>query len=124
MHIKSNFFIFFIVGFFTLTQVLFSHELTEEVFEQIMGHEAYCVKDYDQDKIYLNAENIYPTDEGMFLDLDGYNSIALVGLHSDSQGCWVPNVYRDVGIFKKCPLCGKKYFVVCTNPECPSNKDK
>jgi len=123
MHIKPYLFAFFVVVFSTLSQVAFSHEITNDVFEKIICNEAYCVKDYNEDRVYLNAENLYPTNDGMFLDLDGHNYVELISLQSDGHGCSVPNLSRNVSIYKNCRLCGELYLIRCKNPNCPSNKD-
>lgn len=122
MHVKSHFFALFITIFLVLTQAAIATTISEESFTQIIRNEAYCVKDYDHDKIYLNSENLYPTNEGLLLDLNGGEYILIPALQSDNTGCWVPITHKNIEILNKCPLCGRRYFVRCKNPECPSNK--
>lgn len=97
---------------------------SEEMVEKILLNENYCVHLYEEDKIYLNHENIYPMENGLFLDLNGIELIPLKNLNADSKGCWIS---RSLGweypVPIKCPDCGGgSYDGKCTNPECPRNK--
>ena len=122
MNIKQRYFALLITVFISLTQAATSHEITEDVFEKIILNEAHCVIGYDNDKVYLSPENIHPTEGGLFLDIGNNEYVHLIRLQSDSKGCWIPKVCKDISIYKPCPSCGQPYLIRCNNPECPSNK--
>ena len=104
----------------SLSQVIMANTISEEILDKIISHEDYCVKGYDQEKIYLHSDNLYPTPNGVFLNLDGHEYIQLPSLQSDNGGCWVYS--EKIKIFNDCPFCGEEYFITCKNPNCPSNK--
>lgn len=79
-----------------------------------------CVMGYIDEKIYLNAEKIIPTGEGLFLDLNGLDFMALPSLYSDQGGCYIAGGY-DPRVKTTCPECGKKYTFYCQTEGCPRN---
>ncbi len=93
----------------------------EEVFRKILANDVACVRAYQEDKIYLQAERILPTEHGVYLDLNGRDYIVLPQLHSDAEGCFVP-LKLSIENHKTCKLCGSKYILRCRNGECPGNK--
>ena len=98
-------------------------QFSEEVIAKIMLNENHCVHSYQEGRIYLRHENIYPMEDGLFLDLNGTENIPLSGLNADSRGCWIPNVLVNRYLIpQKCSECGRGYYVKCTNPDCPLNK--
>lgn len=100
-------------------------EASEMLIEKILLNEDHCVSSYEEDRIYLIPTNIYPMENGLFLDLNGVETVLLSHLNSDAKGCWIPSTLMYIEPYPKpiiCPYCSKGYFVKCTNPECPSKK--
>lgn len=85
----------------------------------ILSNENMCVREYDNDKIYLNEDVVIPTKNGIILSVNGF-SISVNELHSDGTGMYVNSSRRD--IYKPCPGCSRPYFLWCTNPDCPLKK--
>jgi hypothetical protein len=108
--------------FFPFSQLMSVHTISEEVFSKITSNEEYCVKVYGEDRIYLHAKNIHVTDNGLFLRINDNEMVRLNALISDSSGCSVTTDGWRIEVFNFCPQCGKRYFVRCKNPDCPSNK--
>lgn len=99
--------------------------LSEEAIAKIILNENHCVSSYQEDKIYLNHENIYPMENGLFLDLNGVESIPLSNLNADSKGCWISKTLGwEYPVPMKCPECGAGYYYgKCKNPDCKKNKN-
>ena len=97
----------------------FCLEPNDALISEIIANENVCVRAYVDDKIYLDAEKIMLTQEGLFLSLDNRNSLHLPTLHSDKNGCYVQAAI-DPSVLNKCHYCGNRYFVYCTNSECQS----
>jgi hypothetical protein len=122
MNTHSCFLTLILTIFLALSQVVIANTVSEEILEKIISNESYCVQkyDYDHDRIYLSSENLYPTSNGIFLDLNGNEYIHLPLLQSDNSGCWIRA--EKIKILNDCPFCGRPYFIKCKNPSCPSNK--
>jgi len=81
------------------------------------------VREMNEDKLYVYSEQIYPSDQGIFLHVGNDQFIEIPTLYSDANGCYV--LARSIKITKPCPLCGFERLsgaFPCKNPECPSNK--
>ena len=97
--------------------------------EEIVTHQSSCVKCIENNRLYLQEKNIFPTEDGLFLLLNERGDyIHLSHLLSDNKGCYLPllssrfqNDY-SIEVRNKCPSCGERYIVKCTNEKCPSNK--
>ena len=120
MNTHSYFPAFVVTVFLTLSQAVMANPISEEMLNKIISNETYCVQEYDHDKIYLNSDNIYPTSNGLFLNLNANEHLHIPLLRSDNRGCWVHA--ERIKILNDCPFCGEEYFVTCKNPNCPSNK--
>ena len=97
----------------------FGHEINmclhDDAIEQIAANEINCVQGYENDKIYLKPSSMYPSEHGLYLNLNGVDFIRLSNVSSDDNGCFV--IARE--IFNRCPFCRQLYFVKCKNPQCP-----
>ena len=124
MNTHSYFLTLVLTVFLALFQVVMANTISEELLEKIISNESYCVQeyDYDRDRIYLRSKSLYPTSDGLFLDLNGNEYIHLPLLQSDNSGCWI--LAERIKILNDCPFCGRPYFVRCTNKDCPNNKKK
>lgn len=86
-----------------------------EVMDKIEANKNTCVYGYTENKVYLKPDRIFPTEQGVYLNLNDVDYVLLPTLNSDSNGCYVP----CVNIFNKCPGCGNEYFIRCTRSDCP-----
>lgn len=72
------------------------------VFE-ILQHSLDAVKCVDGNKVYLKAERILPSEEGLLLLGDDTSTLLLPELYSDKQGCylksyvtWSFDLYKNI----------------------------
>jgi hypothetical protein len=86
-----------------------------ETMSKIEANKNVCVYGYSENRLYLNPNRIFPTEQGIYLNLNDVDYVLLPTLNSDSSGCYLPCVQ----ILNKCPGCGFDYFISCTRPECP-----
>lgn len=121
---KLSYFIPIVIVLTSFIQVGFAKSGIDTFLEHIILNETYCVDRYEEDRVYLKSENLTTTDEGIFLDLNGFEAIQIPSLQSDHSGCSVIMPLNDkiIEVLNKCPQCGRRYFVRCKNPDCPSNK--
>ena len=89
--------------------------IDDGIIEQIVANKNRCVISCSEDRIYLNPNRIFPTEQGLYLDLNDADYILLPALNSDSQGCFVP----CIDVLNTCPGCGLKYLISCKNENCP-----
>jgi hypothetical protein len=112
----------FVILFVVVLSACFAHENTDfindDAMEQIIANEANCVQRYEQDRIYLVPDKIFPTEHGLYLDVNGVNFIRLPNVSSDNNGCYI----AKRKILNDCPYCGQPYFIRCKNPNCPGKK--
>lgn len=94
--------------------------LDDGIIDQIVANKNTCAVGCSENKIYLNPSRIFPTEQGLYLDLNDADYVLLPTLNSDSNGCYVP----CIDVFNKCPGCGRRYFVSCDWPDCPLVKQK
>jgi hypothetical protein len=92
-------------------------DLDDGIINEIVSNKNTCVVDCSEDKIYLNPNRIFPTEQGLYLNLNDVDYVLLPILNSDSNGCYVP--VPCVNIYNKCPGCSLDYLVYCKNPKCP-----
>lgn len=103
------------------SQTVNAELMFSEMEMQINADESVSQESYTNEKIFLSPENLYLTENGIFLHLSGDKYVSIPCLYSDSNGCWVPYSQVDnVDILNKCRFCGQRYFYKCRNPECPS----
>ena len=120
--------ILFVMGLFS-SAVCFSHESPEPddaLLSEIFANQSECIISIVEDRIYVNPEKIFPTTQGLFLNVNEAEYIVIPTLHSDAQGCYIQQVY-DTRVTKPCPYCGWERIsgaFKCRNPNCPSNKPK
>jgi hypothetical protein len=107
----------FIAAF--ISSICFAHEahypLDNGIMDKIEANKNTCVCGYSEDRVYLNPNRIFPTEQGIYLSLNDVDYVLLPTLNSDSNGCYLP----CIEIFNKCPGCGYDYFISCSRPECP-----
>lgn len=95
------------------------------IIDAIIANRNTCVVGNSEDKIYLDPNRIFPSEQGLYLQLNNNNEfILLPNLNSDGNGCFVLAADRHPEIFNTCPGCGRKYFVSCNWPDCPLVKQK
>ncbi|MCI0381692.1 MAG: hypothetical protein L0207_01380 [Chlamydiae bacterium] len=103
------------------------------LMEEIIKNQATCVREFDQNKIYLKEDHIYPTEKGIFLVLNNSDDYLLIPkLFSDEKGCYVKlpsvelNVTRNfqIKVLPTCPGCKLEYFLICKNEDCPLKKER
>ena len=117
---KYKFFIPALLSFFTFNQCIQAESNYGTLINQIIANEYFCVQEYEEEKIYLRAENIYPTENGLLLKVNDQDYICLLLLQSDNTGCYVP--LGRMKVLNTCRFCKKEYFIRYKNPECPLNK--
>lgn len=107
----------------------FSHESTETddtLLNKILANQSKCVVSVIDNKIYVNPERIFPTEQGIFLNVNEGEYITIPILYSDAQGCYVQQIF-DRSVTKACPFCGWERVsnaIKCKNPACLSNQPK
>jgi len=105
-----------------------NNSVNNGLYELILDHPS-CIAGIQENRIYFQADQIYPTENGLFLQLDqGRDFVQLQHLFSDRFGCYIhlpkERVEQVKEILNRCPHCGEKYYAYCKNPECPSNKKR
>ncbi|MBA3957786.1 MAG: hypothetical protein H0X51_05255 [Parachlamydiaceae bacterium] len=88
--------------------------------EQIFANQDSFVKKVNDNKVYLQEERIYWDEDNIFLLLNEKGDLAaLPSLESDCNGFFISlNFNRLDPYLNTCSGCGRKYLVVCQNPEC------
>jgi hypothetical protein len=89
--------------------------IDSQIIDEIVANKSTCVVGCSEDRIYLNPNRIFPTEHGLYLNLNDSDFVLLPTLNSDSQGCFVPIIQ----VLPICPGCQKEYFLSCNRPECP-----
>ncbi len=104
------------------TCTCFAHDVSDTsddgIIHQIAANQNTCVIGVAEEKIYLNPNRIYPTEQGLYLNLNDVDYVLLPSLNSDHNGCYVRPVCKRQ-ILNICPGCGQQYFISCKNPNCP-----
>ena len=100
-----------------------SQEAYDTMMEAIVSNEETCVKRYQEEKIYLNTQRIYPTDQGMYLDLNGRDYAILPTVYGDANGCYIQQVLQNGNRTHRCASCGNWTDTAgnCTIAECERN---
>lgn len=93
--------------------------LNDGAIDEIVSNKNTCVVAFSEDRIYLDPSRIFPTGQGLYLNLNDSDYILLPTLNSDSNGCYVPVFYGERSILNKCSGCGEQYFLTCKNKKCP-----
>lgn len=101
----------------------FAQEFQQESIEKILLNADTCIREVEGDKIYLDESRLYPTSEGLFLQLNSEEWTPLSALKADTQGCYVRNVSKGFEILNRCAGCGLRYLVVCDNKDCPLKQE-
>jgi hypothetical protein len=102
-----------------VSSVCLAHEantlIDNKVMDKIEANKNTCVYGYSEDRLYLNPNRIFPTEQGIYLNLNDVDYVLLPTLNSDSSGCYLP----CIDVLNTCPGCGYRYFVSCSRPDCP-----
>lgn len=110
---------FFMVMAIFIFSFSFAHQVDRsaynEILDKIEANKNICVDGVSEDRIYLKPDRLFPTEQGIYLNLNDIDYVHLPILNSDSNGCYVP----CVRIFNICPGCGREYFISCSTPDCP-----
>ena len=105
-------------------------ETTEHhLIHKIVENHGYCVSAFDGDKIFIRPENIVPTHQGLFINLNGSEFSPLPLLQFNRNGHFIEGSFShgiELAAAKKektkgpCPNCDVKTDGngVCQNPEC------
>lgn len=97
----------------------------------ILENATSCIRAYDENKIYLKEEMIFPTSEGIYVLLNEKGEYARIPLlRSDQSGCFLEYGHGkamgySVKVTSKCPFCEWERLsgaFKCKNPDCSSNK--
>ena len=95
--------------------------------EQIINY-PNCIKEISGNKIYLNTDSIYISDNGLHLILNEQGDTACIQeLYSDDAGCFVSvniTAGQYVEVRRECPHCHQMYIGWCKNPDCPFKKNR
>lgn len=105
-----------------------SSDLSENhLLHKIIENQRYCVHDFDGDKIFIRADKLIATNQGLFLDLNGKEFSLLPIVHSNSSGSFLLRGPADQlqmeGKKKTKGPCGNCYADtdekgICQNKEC------
>jgi len=111
-----------LITMISLSTIGFADEASEQwndaLREIIQANENEVVDHYNEDKIYVKPEKIYPTSRGIYLNLTEQEFIFIPNLSSDDKGCYVECGLR-AKTTRTCPGCEREYFYGgCKNAEC------
>jgi hypothetical protein len=101
--------------------------------QQIIENGSNCINKINGNKVYLKADCISISENGIYLSLNEAGDTAYIPeLYADESGAFInvglisrdyyAGAYQDVR--KECPGCGQMYFGHCKNPDCPLKKKK
>ncbi len=123
-----------ILSFLILSSVCFADDAidnwNDEAITQIITNKNICIERYENGKIYLKPDRIFPTEKGLYLNLNDQEYLFLSNLNSDAQGCFIPIKNAEIvagqylKIFNTCPGCQQEYFLTCKNPNCPLKQQR
>ncbi|NGX37163.1 MAG: hypothetical protein K1000chlam2_00316 [Chlamydiae bacterium] len=101
-------------------------EQPNEITTYLISSESSCITRITESKVYINPDKIFPTNEGLFLELEQNEFVALPYLLADNEGCFVEKS-RVIKVTKPCPFCGCERIsnaLRCPNRNCSSNEKK
>lgn len=105
-------------------------ETTEHhLIHKVVENHGYCVSAFDGDKIFIRAENIVPTSQGLFINLNGYDYSPLPLLQFNRSGHFIEGSFMrgmELAAAKKeetkgpCPNCNvnTSKYGHCKNKQC------
>ncbi len=117
-------FLFVLVVCSVLANFCYANPLSEDSLKEKINHilesKHHCVNKFDDTKIYIHAENLIPTEEGLLIDLNGYETVIAPPVYSDSAGCFIKIPSSQwIEIIPRCSSCGKAVLNgTCNNPNC------
>ena len=100
--------------------------IDSRIIDGIVANKNTCVVGCSEDRIYLNPDRIFPTEQGLYLNLNDEDYVLLSTLNSDSNGCYVPCGSRVQPKKWQCPYCHSWWEMgeECRNADCPTNQWK
>jgi|JI102314DRNA_FD_contig_21_14535550_length_690_multi_4_in_0_out_0_1 hypothetical protein len=110
-----------------LSSVNFLYSEDHHLIHKIIENQWHCVSAFDGDKIFIHPENIFSTDQGLFIDLNGSESFPLPLLQFSKNGHFIEAnlecVIESLAAKKTkgpCPNCGVNtgQYGHCQNPRC------
>lgn len=90
-----------------------------KLIDKLMQNERNCVLKIEGDKIFLQADKIFTTNKGIFLDINGLEYCPLPLLQSNENGCFLQIDLKQGSDLLQ--LAGKKSKGDCPNCEFPTN---
>ena len=75
--------LFFLLINIVSISLLFAQPLQisqSDLIDKIIQNEQFCVKKYEENKIYIKSQKIIVSDEGLFIDINGYEFYLLPNL--------------------------------------------
>lgn len=119
--INRYFFLAFLFIFFSSLRA----EAESYLLDILKETECTCVQGYEEDRIFINPENITLSEEGVILNLDGFKSVAIPLLQGSRNGVFLQQSFETILTSSKeskgpCPNCGHLTTSkgVCKNPDC------
>jgi hypothetical protein len=117
--------LFFIVANFCYAECsAFSQKHLEKCIQRVFENKQYCIDKIEDTKIYIKSENIVPTEQGVLIDLNGFDKVLAPILFSDVGGCFLKDVrpmWSDIMPKERCAMCGRmKELGSCINKDCPN----
>ncbi len=74
-----------IMSFFGLMYSAMAYSNDQLLFDKISENAEHCVNFCEGDRLYLSSNHLYPSDEGLILDLNGYEQVLQSSLFLVSQ---------------------------------------
>ncbi len=73
---------------FSFGEVVTPHDQTE-FLQLILANKEYCTERITSEAILVKSEQIYPTNEGLFLRINQFELVRLPHVMSSADGCYV-----------------------------------
>jgi hypothetical protein len=112
--------LFFMVANFCYAEANVYQRQLEKCIQNVFENEQYCVYKIEDNKVYIKSENIIPTEQGILIDLNGFEKTLAPALFSDSGGSFLEDIRPMWSeIIPRCSSCKEPiYNGVCNNPNC------
>lgn len=60
-----------------------------ELLNLILDNKEYCTQVIEEEKIYLKPDQIFPTEDGIFLRINQFDLVKISPVFSDELGCYI-----------------------------------
>lgn len=119
--------VFSVVFCLVFCTIGFTHqtEMYDACINEIIANHCDCISDVVNDRIYIHADKVAVTPQGLFLNVND-KCVGIPALYSDAQGIYIQKVLNRK-VTSPCPFCGWERIsgaIKCRNPNCPSNQPK